>query len=75
MMAMNHESSGQPMPHTEPAATVPQIAAVTLLSVLSLAAGILLGALYGELTMRGEMPGHAAAPRTPVTRSSTLQPG
>ena len=55
-----------------PAATIPQIAGVTLLSVLILAAGVLLGTLYGELTMRGEMSGHASAREAPMTQSSTL---
>lgn len=63
---------GPPPMSMKPAATLPQIAAVTLLSVLILAAGVVLGTLYGELTMRGEMPGHASAPRAPVTQSPAL---
>lgn len=41
---------------TAPGATRPQIVAVTVLSLLALAAGVLLAALYGDLTMRAGMP-------------------
>lgn len=45
-----------------PAASLPtraQVAAVTVLSVVALAGGVLLAALFGDLTMRGRMPAHA----------------
>lgn len=50
------------MPAT-PGATRAQIVAVTVLSLLALAAGVLLAALYGDLTMRAAMP---MAPGTPA---------
>lgn len=43
------------MPAT-PGATRAQIVAVTVLSLLALAAGVLLAALYGDLSMRAGMP-------------------
>lgn len=43
-------------------ATRPQLVAVTLLSTLALGAGILLGALFGDLRMKGQMPAHDTAP-------------
>ena len=71
--AIDHASMGGPsMSHTASAATVPQITAVTLLSVLIPAAGVLLGALYGEFTMRGEMPEHGSAPHATVTAPPAL---
>ena len=51
------------------AATRPQIAAVTLLSTVALGAGILFGALFGDLSMNGRMPGHSAAPVTTMWMS------
>lgn len=46
----------------EAAVTRPQIAAVTLLSLIALGLGVMLGALYGDLTMRGDMAPPASAP-------------
>ena len=43
-------------------ATGPQIAAVALLSTLALAAGVLIAALAGDLTMSGRMLKHDATP-------------
>ncbi|MES2521898.1 MAG: DUF4396 domain-containing protein [Gemmatimonadota bacterium] len=48
-------------PAGSPAASPPtrtQVAAVSVLSVVALAAGVLLAALFGDLTMRGRMPAH-----------------
>lgn len=53
-----------------PAATAPQIVAVTGLTLLAMAAGLLLAALFGDLMMSGRMPGHEGM--TP--RSSSGRP-
>lgn len=48
-----------------PGATAPQIVAVTGLTLLAMAAGLLLAALFGDLMMRGRMPGHAGMTSRP----------
>ena len=77
MDSMSMPAVGSPTPNAEhgrgsppmdmkTAATRPQIGAITVLSVVTLAAGVLLATLYGQLTMRGEMPSHASAPTMPM---------
>lgn len=41
-----------------PGATTPQIVAVTMLTILAMAAGLLLAALFGDLMMSNRMPRH-----------------
>ena len=59
----------------------PQLAAVTVLTLLLLAAGVLLGALYGDVTMRardmGAMPGmdHGSMSGMGAAPSATLNSG
>ena len=64
------DERGSPPMAMKPAATGPQIAAITMLSVVTLAAGVLLATLYGELTMRGEMPNHAPPTTMPMPMPS-----
>lgn len=45
-----------------PGATRPQIVAVTVLTLVALAAGVLLAALYGDMAMRRGMPAGSMAP-------------
>lgn len=54
-------SDGESMPMTA-GATRAQIVAVTVLTLVALGAGLLLAALYGDLTMRRGMPAGVTAP-------------
>ncbi|MDQ5857315.1 MAG: hypothetical protein M3542_03435 [Acidobacteriota bacterium] len=43
-----------------PGATTPQIVVVTVLTLLAMAVGLLLAALFGDLMMSNRMPGHGS---------------
>lgn len=57
-----------------PGATTPQIVAVTVLTLLAMAAGLILAALFGDLMMSNRMSGHGGqgAALAPRSRSSSL---
>lgn len=64
------DASRSPVPQ---GATPAQVGAVALLSMLALAAGVLVAALAGDLTMRGRMPEHGASP--PASAAEGAMPG